>query len=65
VLGNKFPNTKNDEESKTATKVAELFNTNSSYVKTAKRLKKEDPEAFEDVKSDKRTITEVKKGKKN
>ena len=52
------------EESKAATKVAIAFNTNSTYVKDAKRLKTENPEAFEQIKSGEKTITEVKKVEK-
>jgi hypothetical protein len=57
-------NTKNYEESKTATKVAEMFNTNKTYIKEAARLKENNPEAFEQVKNGLKTLTEVKKEEK-
>ena len=47
--GNKFPEgstkKKGSSSTKTATKVAKVFNTNERYVKDAAKLKKEDPSA--------------------
>jgi len=60
VCGHKCPQTK-DEFTYTATKAATMFNTSPTYIKDAKRLKATRPEAFEDVFSGKKTITEVKK----
>jgi len=66
--GNKFPEgstkKKGSSSTKTATKVAKIFNTNERYVKDAAKLKKEDPSAFADVKSGKTTMTKVTKGRK-
>lgn len=68
-LGEKIPpNYKRDhkkhEQSKTRTKLAETFNTNPRYISDAKRLRKENPDAYEKVKSGKKTISEVKKEEK-
>ena len=41
-----------------------MFNTSPTYIKDAKRLKATRPEAFEDVFSGKKTITEVKREEK-
>lgn len=46
---------------KTATKAAELFNTNRTYINEAKRLKETSPAQFEQVKSGEKTISEVRK----
>ena len=43
-------------EAKTAAKVAEVFNTNSTYVKNAVKMKEEAPEVFEKVKAGKMTM---------
>lgn len=40
-----------EEEGKTAAKVAEVFNTNSTYVKNALKMKEAAPEVFEKVKA--------------
>ena len=65
VSGNKLPDTQTyQHETKTATKVAEVFNTNSTYVKEAKKLKKDNPVVFEQVLSGEKTLTEVKKEQK-
>lgn len=45
----------------TRDKVASIFNTNSRYVQDAMKLKESNPEAFEQIKSGEKTITEVKK----
>ncbi len=54
----------NRTDNETASKVAELFNTNRTYFNEAKKLKDEKPELFEEVKSGQKTITEVKKEEK-
>jgi DNA modification methylase len=51
----------NRTDNETASKVAELFNTNRTYFNEAKKLKDNKPELFEEVKSGQKTITEVKK----
>jgi len=48
-------------QERTAQKVAEVFNTNRTYVSEAQKLKEEKPEVFEQVKRGEKTITEVKK----
>jgi len=48
----------------TATKVAELFQTNRTYFNEAQRLKDEKPELFEAVKRGNKTITEAKREEK-
>lgn len=62
-LGNIFPQP-NPETNKTASKVADLFNTNRIYINKAADLKENKPEIFEQVKSGEKTITEVKKEEK-
>jgi len=49
------------EAAKARTKIAETFGTNSRYISDAKRLKEENPEAFEKIKAGEATITKVKK----
>ena len=49
--------TQPSEDNKTASKVASMFNTNSTYIKEVKKLT---PEVFRQVKSGEKTITEVK-----
>jgi len=49
--GNKLPEPSTDNSTSTDTKVAKLFNTNRTYVNQAVKLKKENPEEFEKVKS--------------
>jgi len=51
-------------DTRTASIMADMFNTNSTYVKEAQKLKNEKPELFEQVKSGGKTITEVKKEEK-
>jgi len=51
-------------KTRTATKVAKKFNTNQGYVNKAAKLKKEDPETFEKVKSGETTIAQVEREKK-
>ena len=50
-----------DSKNRTRTKIAKAFNTNSRYISDAKRLKIENPEAFNRIKSGEATITQVKK----
>jgi hypothetical protein len=64
---NKLSDSQNNEKehkNKKHTKVAEIFNTNRTYIDEATRLKRDNPEAFEDVKSGKKTIAKVKKERK-
>jgi len=64
VSDNKLSDTKNEHEHKASTKVAGVFNTNRTYVTEAKKLKTENPVAFEQVLNGEKTITEVKKEQK-
>jgi hypothetical protein len=48
-------------ETATATKAAELFNTNRTYVNQAAKVKSEAPEAFEKVKAGKMTLQDAMK----
>ncbi len=57
-------NEKQKEENKSATKLAGIFNTNSTYIKEAAKLKETKPEIFEAVKRGEKNITEVKKEEK-
>ena len=50
-----------EEQGKTREKVADLFNTNAHYVTDAKNIKEENPEAFEEIKEGKETISGYKK----
>lgn len=69
---NKFSNNKSkpskkkkdSSKTRTASKVAKSFNTNQSYVNKAIKLKKEDPETFEKIKSGETTIAQVESDKK-
>ena len=47
------------------TKVAELFTTNRTYIDNARNIKEKSPDIFERVKSGEKTITEVKKRRKD
>lgn len=49
------------DDGKTATKAAELFNTNRTYVNQAAKVKSEAPEAFERVKAGKMTLQDAMK----
>jgi hypothetical protein len=51
----------NQHADKTATKAAELFNTNRTYVNQAAKVKSEAPEAFEKVKAGKMTLQDAMK----
>lgn len=44
--------------------LADMFNTNRQYIHETRRLKKENPELFEKVKSGKKTLTQIKKEEK-
>jgi len=61
-LGKKLPqpSTPKDDQ-KTATKAAEMFNTNRTYVNQAAKVKSEAPEAFEKVKAGKMTLQDAMK----
>lgn len=59
-----WANWKEKEDAKTATKIARMFDTNSTYVKAARKIKRENPNVFEQIKSGEKTITEVKKEEK-
>jgi ParB-like chromosome segregation protein Spo0J len=48
-----------EHANKTATKAAELFNTNRTYVNQAAKVKSEAPEAFEKVKAGKMTLQDA------
>jgi hypothetical protein len=50
-----------EHANKTATKAAELFNTNRTYVNQAAKVKSEAPEAFEKVKAGKMTLQDAMK----
>lgn len=52
---------KPEHAEKTATKAAELFNTNRTYVNQAAKVKSEAPEAFEKVKAGKMTLQDAMK----
>ncbi len=56
---NKLSEVKDEHATKTATITAELFNTNRTYVNEAKRIKQEQPEEFEKVKSGEKSISQV------
>jgi N6-adenosine-specific RNA methylase IME4 len=55
----------NSEDTRTASVVADLFNTNSTYIKEAQRLKEQKPKLFEAVKNGEKTITEAKREEKH
>ncbi len=45
-------------QGRTSEKLASMFNTNQQYIKDIVRIKQENPEALEDIRSGKKTITE-------
>lgn len=51
----------NEHSTKTATKAAELFNTNRTYVNQAVKMKEKAPEVFEKVKAGKMTMQDANK----
>jgi hypothetical protein len=60
--GQKFvPSQKDEHSKKTATKAAELFNTNRTYVNQAVKMKTAAPEVFEKVKAGKMTMQDANK----
>lgn len=50
-----------EHATKAATKAAEAFNTNRTYINEAKKLKESNPEAFDKVLAGEATITQVKR----
>jgi len=61
VCGKNLPQTNTRDESKTAHKVAQLFNTNRTYVNQAVKMKEQAPEVFERVKAGKMTMQDANK----
>jgi ParB-like chromosome segregation protein Spo0J len=59
--GKIFPRPDYSQANKTAHKAAELFGTNSTYVKAAAKIKAEAPEVFEKLKAGKTTMQEARK----
>lgn len=59
-----IPERTNYEQNETRTQLAQTFNTNPRYVSDAARIKKENPKAFEAIKSGQKVITEVKREEK-
>jgi len=57
----KLSEPKNEHANKTATKAAELFGTNRTYVQAAAKIKAEAPEVFEKLKAGKTTMQEARK----
>jgi hypothetical protein len=55
------PAQRDPNENATATKAAELFNTNRTYVNQAVKMRKEAPEIFEKVKAGKMTMQDARK----
>lgn len=61
VCGKNLPQTNTRDEFKTAHKVAQLFNTNRTYVNQAVKMKEQAPEVFERVKAGKMTMQDANK----
>lgn len=61
-LGKKLPDPPKADDQKTATKAAELFNTNRTYVNQAVKMKQTAPEVFERVKAGTMTILDGRRG---
>lgn len=59
-----IPERANYEQNETRTQLAQTFNTNPRYVSDAARIKKENPKAFEAIKSGQKVITQVKQEEK-
>jgi hypothetical protein len=55
---------KNFSQNETRTKLAQNFKTSAGYISEAKRIQKENPIAFEAIKSGQKKITEVVKEEK-
>lgn len=51
-------------QTRTATKLANTFNTNREYVNAAKRLKEQSPEQYEAIRTGEKSISEVEKERK-
>jgi hypothetical protein len=49
------------EQGTTVGKLADIFPTNTQYIQEAKRIKRESPEIFEQIKSGEKTISQVKR----
>jgi len=54
----------NVETGRTSEKLSDIFNTNKQYIKDVARIKQEDPEALDDIRSGSKTISEYKKEEK-
>lgn len=52
------------EQNEVRVQLAKTFNTNKQYVSDAARLKRENPQAFEAIKSGQKAITQVKQEEK-
>lgn len=68
-LGKKLSEGKNEPKkqeqlTRTAEKVAEVFNTNKDYINQAKKLKEESPEKFQQVLNGEKNLNEIKKEEK-
>lgn len=61
ALAQKIAPTQSKAERETATKAAELFNTNRTYVNQAVKMRTEAPEVFEKVKAGKMTMQDARK----
>ena len=48
---------------RTSEKLADMFNTNEKYIREVAKIKQENPDALEDIRSGKKTITEHKREK--
>lgn len=59
-----IPQQNDYEQNKARTQLAQTFNTNPRYVSDAARLKRENPQAFEAIKSGQKAITQVKQEEK-
>ena len=59
-----IPEQNTKEQNEVRAQLAQTFNTNPRYVSDAARLKRENPQAFEAIKSGRKAITEVKKEEK-
>lgn len=53
------------QDNEVRTQLAKTFNTNRQYISDAARIKKENPKAFEQIKTGVKVITEVKKDEKS
>ncbi len=61
AIGQKIVRHNDEHANKTATKAAELFNTNRTYINQAAKVKAEAPEAFEKVKAGKMRLQDAVK----